>query len=130
MATHTPPKGAQAAWLAVQSRVQRPLPTPPRSTAEKLSVDRLQVRPLPQSASAPHAAPSLFAPTTPPPLPPVPVAPPAPPEPTVVPLVVTPLPLPAVPVAPVTSVPVVPVAVVEPPSEGVPVELLLLQPMA
>src|ERR1700674_495417 len=81
MPTQTPVV-PQAFWLVVQSSVQRPLPTPPGSTAEMLSVGRMQVSPTPQSASALQPAPILLKVPPPslgaPPDPPVPVAPPAP----------------------------------------------------
>src|SRR5438067_4635695 len=74
MPTQMPPSGAQTVLSAVQSPVHRPLPTPPGLTAERLSLDLMQVKPAPHSAFPAQAAPS-FEPGVPPPVPPVPLPP-------------------------------------------------------
>src|SRR5258708_490674 len=135
-----PPKGPHAFWLAVQSTVQRPLPGPPGSTAEKLSLDLMHLSPAMQSVLALHAAPSVEVPgappappdpATPPPDPPAPLAPARPPLPPAPardpPAPVPPVPGGAPPVIPAPARPVDPPApavfvVVEPAAPAAPLE--------
>jgi hypothetical protein len=129
MATQAPPRGAHALGSAVQSAVQIPLPTPPGELAERLSLDRMHVRPAPQSSFALQAPPNVVLPGGPPPLPPDPDAPEAPPWPPValaVPLVVEPP-------SPVDELPPPPVAVLpvvdKPPAPVGPLPVVVLEPV-
>jgi hypothetical protein len=151
-ATQVPPRGAHTLVFTVQSAVQIPLPTPPGEVAERLSLDRMHVRPA-QSPLVWQAAPKVVLPGGPasaaPPLPPAPDAPETPLPP--VPLVVGPPPLvdelapPAVAVLPVVDElivgeappePVVTLPVVDelivgeaPPVPVVPLPVVVLEPV-